>query len=313
MKFRPFQKIFTSASQCAPPKTGRWAVLEKVHGANFSVYCDGTHVKFAKRTGFLKKEWFYRYQDVAHELAERSMAVWREAGQPEYVILYGELFGGWYPSAAGWRGAVHAGRLTATGKCTVPLTGRAVQEGIYYAPDIRFVTFDIATVQHDAATWLGYERIQKICAKSGLLCLEPLFVGTLQQALAFAPKFDSRVPALCDQAALPPGTNLAEGVVIRPMAESTAMVRPLIKNKHIAFVEVDCEFDPLEARELYLVSAVNHNRLNAIASKHGDLAEMDPDTIVSLVIEDIATDAGERVSAIWSLLDPHVRRLLNNS
>ena len=31
----------------------KWVVTEKIHGANFSVYYDGTTVQFAKRNSFV--------------------------------------------------------------------------------------------------------------------------------------------------------------------------------------------------------------------------------------------------------------------
>jgi len=44
-------KLITSIpSECINDK---WRVTEKINGANFSYYCDGKIIKYAKRTNFL--------------------------------------------------------------------------------------------------------------------------------------------------------------------------------------------------------------------------------------------------------------------
>ncbi len=110
MDFIPFQKIPTDTSQYNLTKKeentifkeSRWIALEKVNGSNFSVYCDGNITKFAKRTGFLKdNQWFYSYENIADELETKIKLLYynllNKNNNDNYIILYGELFGGFYP------------------------------------------------------------------------------------------------------------------------------------------------------------------------------------------------------------------------
>lgn len=87
--------------------TGRWAVLEKLHGANFAFYynvLDGT-MRTASRNNFVDGG-FYNCQVVidryADDVAAIARAVNAESGATE-IIIYGELYG------AGIQSGVHYG------------------------------------------------------------------------------------------------------------------------------------------------------------------------------------------------------------
>ena len=73
------------------------------------------------------------------------------------MIVYGELYGGFFPEAGADRAAVVAARIDSkTGRCKVPLEGRAVQEGIYYSAKLEFMAFDVAYCWSDGPRYLRF-------------------------------------------------------------------------------------------------------------------------------------------------------------
>ncbi|GBB87326.1 hypothetical protein RclHR1_13770004 [Rhizophagus clarus] len=82
-----------------------WVVSEKIHGANFSFITNGNSVVCAKRSGIIKpEEIFFCYQKVYEKYKDSIMKLWKEMdhqqeirGLNNQIIVYGELFGGYYP------------------------------------------------------------------------------------------------------------------------------------------------------------------------------------------------------------------------
>lgn len=209
-----------AGSKCA----NSYVVTEKVHGANFCLIAfrrdDGTNiVNFAKRTAVLgtveDAEDFYscRSSGLLRDLAPRAEAVLQHmSGNREgisAVHVFGELFGGSYP---------HPEIPAVPGL-------EPVQVGVWYAPNLQFMAFDIVVV--DAAgtrSYLDYAVAREACRAAGLFFAEPLCEGTLAECLDFEIEFETRVPARLGLPPLPLGVggsqrNLAEGVVIRPATE----------------------------------------------------------------------------------------------
>jgi len=76
--------------------SGIWMATEKLHGANFSFWCDGTEVKVASRTQFVDGT-FYNCQAVINRYQDKVMQLWVQlsGGDDSLVlVIYGELFGG---------------------------------------------------------------------------------------------------------------------------------------------------------------------------------------------------------------------------
>ena len=71
---------------------GEWVVTEKIHGANFSFWCDGTEVKVASRSQFVDGT-FYNCQAVINRYSE-GILNWCQGFGVKTFIVYGELFGG---------------------------------------------------------------------------------------------------------------------------------------------------------------------------------------------------------------------------
>lgn len=73
---------------------GLWMATEKLHGANFSFWCDGKEVKVASRTQFVDGT-FYNCQAVINKYSQGVLETFRtfyEEG--DTLVIYGELFGG---------------------------------------------------------------------------------------------------------------------------------------------------------------------------------------------------------------------------
>lgn len=295
MQFIPYQKIRTSTAKMDIKinKTEKWVVLEKINGANFSIYCDGTETKFAKRTAFLTpNEWFYSYEQVAQNLAKKIVNLYRhiKLEQPDmhHIILYGELFGGFYPpNPDSWTGAMDAQRINDKNECIIAQRDRAVQEGIYYSPTVEFCAFDLC-VKRTAYAFTDYTDVLMYCQLFGILCVPPLMMGSFQDALKFDYNRDSQIGTLCGQPPLPNNSNICEGIVIKPVNSSlvtAAGQRPMIKLKNKAFAEISGDFNTPAAQSMVTV-----NRLTALQSKIGSFDSLTEDQIVSLFMEDIMTD-----------------------
>src|SRR3990167_3357307 len=77
---------------------GLWIATEKLHGANFSFWCDGTEVKVASRTQFVDGT-FFNCQAVINKYQDKVMSLWEVLSKTEdwtdlTLVIYGELFGG---------------------------------------------------------------------------------------------------------------------------------------------------------------------------------------------------------------------------
>lgn len=73
---------------------GLWIATEKLHGANFSFWCDGTEVKVASRTQFVGGT-FYNCQAVINKYSDKVISLFNALpADTHQIVIYGELFGG---------------------------------------------------------------------------------------------------------------------------------------------------------------------------------------------------------------------------
>lgn len=73
---------------------GLWVATEKLHGANFSFWCDGKEVKVASRTQFVDGT-FFNCQAVINEYSQGVLETFRTFyNEGDTLVIYGELFGG---------------------------------------------------------------------------------------------------------------------------------------------------------------------------------------------------------------------------
>jgi Rnl2 family RNA ligase len=289
------------------------------------------HIRCGKRKQLLENgEDFFGHSEVVQRYAARAkQAFWKAADSDEVkwdvdrlkkLYVFGELFGGHYPSTS-LPGAVdYPNRPT-----------DAVQTGIWYCPWIDFRVFDMAIQvnpdDHQDSSrpaplqYLDWSRTLEICDQVDLSTVPVMATGTLEEMLAFSPRFVTTIPQLLK---LPPLTdseaggrpNWAEGVVIRPMqnvwvssSSSASLSRALVKHKIPEFAE-DARFNQTvkpssssssstsslsssssqERTEMSqmllfeLLAMANSNRLASVLSKIGRLS---------------AADRSEQSRALW--------------
>ncbi|MEZ4449259.1 MAG: RNA ligase family protein [Nannocystaceae bacterium] len=301
----------------------RWAVTEKIHGANVCLVIDADAVRVGKRRALLgDDEPFFNVHEVRARVTPAARALFAsiraEAPALRHLLVYGELFGGAYPHPE-----------------VAPVAGvQPIQTGIHYCPGIEFSAFDLARVSageglEGAPVFYGWGEALERLRAHGILASEPLHVGTLRDALDFPLGFDSTLPR---RLGLPPlaGPNPAEGVVIRPLTEllvgpEGARRRPLLKRKIAVFAE-DRRFhgasawsaqgsttSPLERLTAAALAMINDPRLDSARSKLGPLATGDLDALAELdtaIREDVWEQLGLDEAAALARLDDAGRELL---
>lgn len=112
---------------------GLWFATEKLHGANFSFWCDGTEVKVASRTQFVDGT-FYNCQAVINRYEGKVMSLWLELSRGYdslELVIYGELFGGNVQKEVQYgEKDFRAFDMTLNGKIQPKTTQRSLCEGI---------------------------------------------------------------------------------------------------------------------------------------------------------------------------------------
>jgi len=238
-----------------------WVATNKVHGANFSYWTDGSVVKEAKRSGFLKEdEYFYGnsrlpYKDdilfIIDDLGAKSLAI------------YGEIFGGNYPHQS----------------VRKIQDASVVQKGVYYYPDNDFIIFDVV-IDGKFLTW---DEIKKFGFSYDFIVVPEIARGTFDDVIKTPEVFADPVYR---QYGLPPiENNLSEGLVIKPVIPifTPNGDRVMVKKKNPKFAEksnkpakaknpiiLDSEEKAiLDEMSLYL----NNNRLRNVLS-HGEIGEI---------------------------------------
>ncbi|MGL5957823.1 MAG: RNA ligase family protein, partial [Phocaeicola sp.] len=204
----------------------QYVVQEKVHGANTSFLCDGTEVKFAKRTSALTDdEKFYDFPKLLESYKERVLALYvrivERYPQVTNISVFGEMFGGVYPHPA-----------------VKPMHKyMTIQKGVCYTPEHEFYGFDIYLFTVDTNWFLPVDEVNALFEACGFLYARTLLQGTLAQCLNYPNAFQSKI---AEWLGLPPiEDNICEGVVIRPIAPMYLRngSRVLIKNKNERFAE----------------------------------------------------------------------------
>ena len=108
---------------------GEWVSTLKIHGANYSLWTDGSSVKRGKRSGFVEGEAFYGDFNFNYDERVRDMFAYinETCIDMETLSIHGEIYGGKYdhPDVEKVKGA------------------KKVQKEVSYRPDNDFIVFDI--------------------------------------------------------------------------------------------------------------------------------------------------------------------------
>lgn len=240
---------------------GLWMATEKLHGANFSFWCDGTEVKVASRTQFVDGT-FYNCQAVINKYQDCVMDLWRECSQgcreKIDVVVYGELFGG------------------------------NVQKEVEYG-EKNFNAFDVVI----NGTPTNKQEAAYICREVGIPFVPVIAIGTFAECLALSNTFKS--------ALTPEGyeeENTSEGLVIEPVTPNwfNNGSRIYFKNKtegfsekkrkpkeHIVFELSDEESELMNELLTYNTT----QRVSNVISKIGQVTNKDFGKILGLTTQDL--------------------------
>ena len=274
-----------------------WVVSEKIHGANASFYLNDEGIRCGKRSGFLKiGQRFFNWETVrdAYEdhlkllyiVCEQVVQEEVDAKKGKWdgvlnIILYGELFGGYYP-----HDTVEADP-----------TAMKVQKGIYYAPWNDFYAFDLKI----NGRFVHYNIFEEIMSKIGFHYAKALYCGPLKECLAYSNEFPTKLPQKLGLPSIQ--DNICEGVVIKPAMPLffNNGERVILKNKNDKFSEVSKSKEPkkklnlsLQENELDLykegIRYINENRLRNVLSKIGPVTDKMFGKVQGMFHQDVITD-----------------------
>lgn len=283
MRFRSYPKIGGTAEGTG----GTWVATEKVHGANFVVGIAGSDVRFGKRKEWLAPdEPFFGWQLIAPALAECARVVARAATAPQ-VVCYGELYGGGYP---------HPDVAAVPGLS-------AIQTGVWYAPDVRWLMFDVLVARDDEddGELLAFADAETLAAEAGLVCVPVLARGRRTDLDGTPVSAPTAVPDLLGFPAI--AGNLREGFVLKPDRRMAAGSRPIVKRKLPDFDDARFDEGPgwrpgyLSEDELraWIPRLVNAARVASARSKVGEA----PVAVVDEIVLDVAIDLERVFAAAW--------------
>lgn len=183
----------------------KWTVREKIHGANFSFWYDGTTTNCAKRSGFIQPfENFFDYQVILHRYLEAMHAIYENLVEIEAIergqvmTVYGEI----------------AGEMK---------SGKKVQKEVDYG-ELDFYMFDIVA----NGKYMPDLYVDSMARRFKVTQAPILAVGTFDELSKTINNFDSLYllgkpdqPVRHWSPTLVPGEkNVAEGYVLKPVAAS---------------------------------------------------------------------------------------------
>lgn len=273
---------------------GQWVVMEKVHGAQFSIYYDGSDMQASSRTAFLTDEIdFFNWQKVLADNSEKMIKLYNLVKETNHktnqdtvaqVVVYGEIFGGSYPHP----------------DVEKVKNAKRLQKGVHYHPDNLFYAFDIRVDGH----YLTVDQTDALFEKSGFFYAKTLFRGTLEECVNHPDDFLSKISQWLG---LPPiEDNIAEGIVIKPVEPRFLNIgdRVILKSKNEKFKERKSkkkrpvkQDEPLSeaAQKLQqeLESLVTENRLQNVLSKKGEMPYPLPGDYFGQIMQDFSADIRE--------------------
>ncbi|MCP3141940.1 RNA ligase family protein [Pyxidicoccus xibeiensis] len=297
MRFRPYAKMSSAGEARAQPSPGgTWVALEKLHGAQLVLAVQRGQVHFGKRKAWLTDEDpFFGWQLLRAQLGDAARRMARAVGtEDSTVYLYGELLGGHYP---------HPDVPAVPGMSPV-------QTGIWYAPDLHWVPFDmlVARSDEDAGVLVAHGDLEALAHEAGLLTPPVLRRGTRSDLEGVPTRAQTRFPSLLG---LPPiAGNVAEGLVIKSELRTTPSQRAAFKRKIEEFDEArfdeSAAWDPNQRLSLPALMAwterlVNPARIASALSKWG---RSDAGQVLDEVVLDVRVDLELAFPLACRSLDP---------
>lgn len=292
-----------------------WVVQEKVHGSNTSFLCDGTEVRFAKRTSLLDdNDQFYEFQPLLQVYIPRVLSLFSRIKSlypgVESVAVFGEMFGGRYshPDVAPKPGIT------------------LIQKGVHYTPGHEFYAFDIYILKNGEGRYLSVDEANSLFEAEGFFYAATLFRGPLAKCLEYPNAFQSKIPQWLGLPDI--DDNICEGVVIRPVEPQYLRngSRVMIKNKNERFAEkksakqrnklfdtpAPCCSEALQQLQTEIDAYITINRLNNVVSHIGEVTlPKDFGKLSGLFAKDILDDFIKEHGESYLALDKSEQKALN--
>lgn len=276
-----YRKKFIDIVVAEKLDNGEFVVQEKAHGANLSFWYDGKNLKSAKRSGFIKDN-FYDYKPVEGKNRERVKNLYgilkEEGCDFNELTVYGELIGGTYPHK----------------DVKKDISATRIQKGIFYTPHNEFYAIDVAI----DGQLLDVDKFNQVMEKAGFLYAKTIFRGTFKECLKYSNSFPSQIslwlglPELED--------NICEGVVIKSVIPTflSNTTRMILKNKNEKWAEKAKARDrpkkpqmtlSAKGEELFneMGSLITENRLRNVLSKIGPVGQKEFGKLIQLFSKDI--------------------------
>lgn len=263
MEFRKFSSLENSYRQNLIDKVqyegkdgGLWVATEKLHGANFSFWCDGKEVKVASRSQFVDGT-FYNCQVVINQYSQGVLDTFRTFyNEGDILVIYGELFGG------------------------------NIQKEVEYG-EKDFKGFDVTV------NGTPLEKVQafNIIRWAGISTVPVIATGTFSECLALTNTFKS---TLTPEGYLE--ENKSEGLVIEPVEPNwfNNGSRIYFKNKTESFSERQAKpkqvFELSDEESELLNEMLEYNtpqRVSNVISKIGQVTNKDFGQILGLTTQDL--------------------------
>jgi len=265
MEFKKFSSLENTYRQNLIDKVqyegkdgGLWMVTEKIHGANFSFWCDGKEVKTASRTQFVDGT-FYNCQAVINRYSQGVLETWSSVcKEGDILTIYGELFGG------------------------------NIQKEVQYG-EKDFKGFDVAIngeIQEKSTAF-------SIIRFASINTVPVLRTGTFAECMSVPNTFKSWLTPEGFE-----GENTSEGLVIEPVFPQyfNNGSRVYFKNKTVGFSEKSSTskekkvFALSEDESELMNEVLEYNtiqRVNNVLSKFGQVTNKDFGKILGLTMQDL--------------------------
>ena len=171
--------------------------------------------------------------------------------------------------------------------------------------------------------FMDYQNMIEVLKKTDFFYAQPLLIDSYEKVLKFNINFDSKIPKQLNYDELPKNTNIAEGIVIKPVNniyvknKSDQDVRCLIKIKNKKFLEVIDDFDMNEAKKSYFYvfhNLVNQNRFQSVISKIGKLSIENKEIVIQELYDDVFNDFYTHYNIQYkdfSKVEDYVKSLVN--
>ena len=261
---------------------GEWVQTLKIHGANYSIWCDGKDVFRGKRSGFINNS-FYGDFNFDYNQNIRDMFDYLKINNPAMKVLtvYGEIYGGIYNHPD----------VKKVAEAT------KVQKEVHYRPDNSFIVFDIKI----DGILVDYDTEVLLCVKFGFDHVPELARGLFDKLINNPVVFpDPLYKVFC----LPViEKNDAEGWVLKPVNPLFFAngERIILKGKNPEFREekkknkskiiITLSDKGNELRD-ELLTFITENRLRNVLS-HGEIEDITPKDfgrLLGLFCQDIFGD-----------------------